>query len=272
MPIATVGDLDIAYDVTGPEGAPVVLMVNGLGADRSGWYLQAPAIAKHFRTITYDNRDVGQTGSGRNPKPYPMCQFAEDAIGLLDQLGVERVHVVGASMGGTIAQELALGWPERVESVTIVCSWPRTDPWLDELLRDWEAIFSAQGQEAWARTSWLWVFTHRFYNRTGMLDGLLRSLAAAENRQTAAQYARQSGAARGFDVLDRLPTVTIPTHVIAGAEDLLTPLRFSEEIAAAIPGARLTVMPEVGHGMFWEATDAFNAHVIGFLRERTGAA
>lgn len=266
MPIATVGDLDIAYDIVGPESAPAVLMINGLGADHSGWYLQVPAISREFRTISYDNRDVGQTGAGRDPKPYGIPRFAADAAGLLDHLGIERAHIVGASMGGAIAQEFALAYPERTASATIVCSWAKTDPWLAELFGDWERIFAAQGQRAFARTSWLWVFTHRFYNTPGNLEGLIANLDANPRPQTFPEYERQSRAAISHDALGRLAEITCPVHIIAGADDLLTPLRFSEEMATAMPSARFTVMPEVGHGMFWEAVDAFNEHVLSFLR------
>ncbi|MFM9107115.1 MAG: alpha/beta fold hydrolase [Chloroflexota bacterium] len=266
MPFASVGDLDIAYDLDGPEQAPAVLMINGLGADHSGWYLQVPAIAGEFRTITFDNRDVGLTGAGRNPRPYGIRQMADDAAGLLDHLGIERAHIVGASMGGAIAQEFALAYPGRTASATIVCSWATTDPWLAELFGDWVRIFEAQGQRAFARTSWLWVFTHRFYNAPGNLDGLLAGLDANPRPQTLPEYARQSQAAISHDALDRIGTIACPVHIIAGAEDLLTPLRFSEEMAAAMPGARFTVMPGVGHGMFWETVDQFNDHVLSFIR------
>lgn len=265
MPTARVADLDIAYDIAGPEGAPPVLMINGLGADRPNWGLQVPALAERFRVITFDNRDVGQTGAGRKPHSYAMRQFADDAAGLLDHLGIDRAHIVGASMGGTIAQEFALAYPERTDRLAIVCSWARTDPWLAELFSDWERIFAAQGQRAFARTSWLWVFTHRFYNAPGNLQTLVDGLDTAVRPQTLGEYIRQSQAAIGHDALDRLGAIAAPTVVIAGEEDLLTPVRFSREIAAAIPGARLEIMPEVGHGMFWEATDAFNAILVDFL-------
>lgn len=263
--MAAVGDLDVAWDEYG-TGEPV-LMINGIGADRTAWQLQTPAIARTFRAITYDNRDVGETGAGRNPRPYGMRQFADDAAGLLDALGVARAHVVGASMGGTIAQEFALAYPKRVRSLTIVCSWAKTDPWLAELLDFWEGVFAAMGSVEWSRATWLSVFTHRWYRQPGNLAGLLELTRANPRPQTVELYRRQSRAAIGHDALDRLGRIAAPTHVIAGEEDLLTPLRFSEQIAAAIPGARLSVMSHVGHGMFWEATDDFNDLVIGFLRE-----
>jgi 3-oxoadipate enol-lactonase len=268
VPGATVGDLDVAYDIAGPEGGTPILMINGLGADRSGWGLQVPAFSREFRTITYDNRDVGQTGAGRAPHRYGIRQFADDAVGLLDALGIARAHIVGASMGGAVAQEFGLAYPQRTECLTIVCSWANVDPWLAELLRHWETVFDASGALEWMRASWLWVFTWRFYDADpANLADLLATAAANPAPQTAAMYRRQSHAAAAHNALDRLGGITSPTHVIAGADDQLTPLRFSEAIAAAIPDARLSVMPDVGHGMFWEATEAFNDLVLGFIRD-----
>lgn len=265
MPVATVGDLDIAYDIFG-EGEPV-LMINGIGAERGAWKLQVPALAREFRVITYDNRDVGETGAGRNPRPYRMRQFADDAAGLLDALGVASAHIVGASMGGAIAQEFGLAYPGRTRSLTIICSWPQTDPWLAELWELWEHLFAAQGAVEWARTTWLWVFTHRWCRNPDNLLSLLAETRANPRLQTLEMYRRQSHAAKTHDALERLPRIAAPTHVICGAEDIFTPLRYSQAIAAAIPGARLSVMPDVGHGMFWEATEAFNELVLDFLRE-----
>jgi pimeloyl-ACP methyl ester carboxylesterase len=265
VPATRVGDLDIVWDIAGPPDAAPILMINGLGAPREGWILQVPALAESYRVITYDNRDVGQTGAGHAPRAYDMAQFARDATGLIETLDLGPVHVIGASMGGAIAQELVLARPDLVRSVQIVCSWPRTDPWLAELIDQWKTLYATLGSLAWSRNTWLWVFTYRWFANA---DAVAAQLAAAEEYpypQTSDMFARQCDAIIGFDALDRLPTITVPTHVIAGAEDLLTPLRFSHQIAGAIPNARLTVLPDVGHGMFWEATAAFNGALLRFL-------
>jgi pimeloyl-ACP methyl ester carboxylesterase len=265
VPRAPVGDLSIAYDVHG-SGDPV-LMINGIGAPRGAWGLQVPFISERYQVITFDNRDVGETGPGSNTDNYGTDQFARDAAGLLDHLGIERAHVVGASMGGCIAQQFAVLFPERTQSVTIICSWATVEPWLDELWEQWEGLFRDRGPVEWSRTTWLWVFTHRAYREPGFLEGLLNGERANPNPQTLEMYLRQSHAARTHDMLDKLPSVTTPANVICGEEDIFTPPRYSVEIANAIPGARLTEMPEVGHGMFWEATDAFNALVRDFVDE-----
>lgn len=265
MPTATVGDLTVVYDEIG--SGPPVLMINGLGAPRAGWSLQAPALGAHFWTITYDNRDVGETGAGANPESYSMRQFADDAAGLLDELAIPAAHIVGGSMGGCIAQEFALAYPERTLSATIVCSWGTADPWLQEVFTVWEGIFATQGAVAWSRMSWTWVFTHRWYRDPANLINQLEAAEQATHQQTFDMYQRQSRAAATFDRLGDLGRIAVPTHVIAGREDYLTPVRYSEEIAAAIPNARLSIMEDVGHAVFWETKDEFNELVIDFIRE-----
>ena len=265
MPRAEVGDLAIAYDVHG-AGDPI-LMINGIGAPRAAWALQVPFLAERYQVITFDNRDVGETGPAGNTASYGTDQFARDAAGLLDCLGIERAHIVGASMGGCVAQQFAILFPERTQSVTIICSWATVEPWLDELWEQWECVFRDRGPVEWARTTWLWVFTHRAYRERGFLNGLLKATRMDSNPQTLEMYLRQSHAARTHELLDRLSAIVAPAHVICGEEDIFTPPRYSVEIANAIPGARLTKMPEVGHGMFWEATGAFNRLVRSFIDE-----
>lgn len=265
MPRTRVGDLEVAWDVAGPETGDPVLMINGLGAARGTWAIQVEALSRRYRVYTYDNRDVGDTGAGNDPHPYGISQFARDAEGLIQALEIAPVHVIGASMGGAIAAELATERPDLLRSVQIVCAWARTDAWLDELLRQWKSMFAAMGAQAWGRSTWVWVFTHRWFQDATHLADLARDMAAYPHPQTAEMFARQCDAAVAIDAIERLGDLSPPAHVIAGAEDILTPTRFSAEIAAAIPGSRLTILPDVGHGMFWETPEAFNGALLSFL-------
>jgi 3-oxoadipate enol-lactonase len=119
MPVAKVGDININYKVEG-VGEPL-LMIMGYGSGMEGWYFQASFFAKHFRVITFDNRGVG--GSDKPVGPYTTRMMAEDAFGLMDDLSVEKAHVMGASMGGMIAQELAINHPERVKKLILACTY-----------------------------------------------------------------------------------------------------------------------------------------------------
>ena len=266
MPKAAVGDLEIAYDIVG--SGPPVAMINGIGASRSGWALQAPALAQYFTVLTFDNRDVGETGPGSNPEPYRMRQFAGDLAGLMDAIGWHSAHIAGASMGGAIAQEFAIEYPGHTRSVSIVCSWPKSDPWMVELMTQWDNVFEAQGRVAWDRTTWLWVFTERIFDADpDPVPDLLRRSERAPYPQSLECYLRQSAAFKAHDALKRLPSIDAPAHVIVGEEDIYTPVRYSLDIANAIPGSTLTVIPEAGHGLFWEQTELFNRSLGNFLLE-----
>jgi pimeloyl-ACP methyl ester carboxylesterase len=270
MPQTRVGDLDIVWDVAGPSDGEPVLMINGLGAVHGSWQLQLAALAERYRVYSFDNRDVGETGSGTDTRPYATERFARDAAGLVEALEIGSVHVIGASMGGAIAQELAIARPDLVRSVQIACSWAWIEPWLGDLLGQWDEMFAAMGALAWARSSWLWVFTHRWYENPEWIAALVDGVRTAPHAQTATMFSRQCRAALDFDARGRLGAIRVPAHVIAGDEDIFTPPRYAIEIANAIPGATLTILPEVGHGMFWEAPDAFNASLQAFLDASAG--
>ncbi len=265
MATTRVGDLDIVWDVAGPTDGEPVLMFNGLGAVRGSWHLQVPALAERYQVYSFDNRDVGETGPGAITAPYATVQFARDAAALVGSLETGPVHVIGASMGGAIAQELAIERPDLVRSVQIVCSWPWIEPWLSDLLQQWDEMFTAMGALAWARASWLWVFTHRWYEDAARIATLVDGVKHAPHPQTPEMFSRQCRAAREFDARGRLGAIRAPAHVIAAEEDIFTPPRYSVEIANGIPGATLTILPEVGHGMFWETPEAFNAALLAFL-------
>ncbi len=134
----------------------------------------------------------------------------------------------------------------------------------------WKSIFFALGPFDWARNSWVWVFTYRWFHDPEKMAALREGAESYSYPQTPEMFARQCDATISFDARNRLGAVAVPTHVIAGEEDILTPPRMSREIAAAIPDSRLTVLPEVGHGMFWETPDAFNAALVEFLDASSG--
>jgi len=229
--------------------------VNGLGADHTAWALQLGALSRHFDVVCFDNPGVGQT---RGPDgPYSTELFADVAVALLDDLAIERAHVVGASMGGTIAQQIALRHPGRVLSLQVHCSWARCDAYLEALFRSWQACADGLAPLDLARQLWLWVFTPLHYAEVGVAE-LERDVAANAHPQSAASFRAQAEACIAHDVLDRLGEISAPTLVSVGDSDLLTPARHSFALKERIPGALLHIWPAMGHAPFWEVPDEFN--------------
>ncbi|HRE02465.1 MAG TPA: alpha/beta fold hydrolase, partial [Ilumatobacteraceae bacterium] len=269
MPYARSDDgVRLHYEVTGRRSGPPVLLIQGLGADKHGWDLQRLALASRYRTIALDNR-----GAGRSDKPfgdYSLEQMADDAVAVLDELDVDSAHVVGASMGGAISQVLALKHPQRVRSLTLACTACRHHPWRRELLGEWATTATEQGMGTMAREAARWVIGPRSFRRVLPLLGWFGPLAIG---RPAHAFVAQVRAILATDdaMADELATLDVPTLVLVGNQDILTPRGDSEELAERIPGARLAVISGAAHGLMIEHATTFNRLLIEFLDETVAA-
>lgn len=262
MPEVRVGDIELHYVEHG-EGDPL-LLVMGFGGDHLAWGLQISAFAARHRVIAFDNRGVGQ--SGAPDVPYTTRGMADDAVGLLDALGIERAHVLGVSMGGMIAQELALNHPGRVRTLQLHCTYARPDGYILALVDAWRRIRTTFDHEQSLRTIALWLFAPATYNeRPELVEMLLQSALANPYPQSVTGFLRQGDAVRGHDTLERLGKLRCPTLVSVAEDDVLVPPRFSRELVARIPGAELRTVPRAGHVYFWERPEAFNEMCLDFI-------
>jgi 3-oxoadipate enol-lactonase len=254
------------YDTFGRRGGEPVLMIQGLGADSRGWVLQRPAIGRHYRGIVFDNRGVGR--SGKPVGSYDLEQMAADAVAVLDAADVESAHVIGASMGGVLAQIMAVRHPERVRSLVLACTACRHLSWRRELLEDWAALAQAQGMRAFAAENMRWLVGPRALRRFWPAFGVLTPLAISA---PAHSFVSQVNAILDMDdsVRDLLHTVAVPTLVLVGSQDILTPQADSEEIAELIPDAELAIVQGGAHGFMVEHFGAFNKLVLEFLERVT---
>jgi len=252
----------IFYEEHG-AGDPV-LLVNGLGADHTTWGLQTEFLKEQFRVVVFDNPGVGQ--STGPPGPYSSELFADVAASLLRHLGVERAHVVGASMGGIIAQQLALRYPGIVRSLVLHCTWGRCDRYLASLFRSWQACAQGLSLLDLSRQLWLWVFTPSWYGRPGAIEELERRTREAPYPQSPDAFFDQAEACIAHDEVDRLGEIEAPTLIAVGDSDLLTPLYHSLAIKEQMPKALLHVWPNMGHAPFWEIPDEFNQLNSTFLK------
>lgn len=263
MPFATSTDgIRLHYSTWGQKTPPLV-MVHGLGADKWGWVLQRVPFGAKFRCIALDNR-----GSGRSDKPagdYDLEQMSTDIVSVLDHAGVASAHVMGASMGGVLAMIAALQHPERVRSLTLVCTAARLQVWRRELFEGWINTAETSGMRTYVTQNLSWMVGQQSWRRLWPLANVIGPLAVR------APVHGLVGQIRGMlDAADssiaRLGEITVPTLVIVGSNDILTPPPDSELLAAAIPNARLEIIHGAAHGLMIEHASTFNRIVLDFLR------
>ena len=263
MPFARASDgTRLHYEDLGRKSAPPVLLIQGLGADKNGWIAQRAVLPLRYRVISFDNR-----GAGRSDKPfghYSLEQMADDAMAVLDACGVERAHVVGASMGGAITQLVYLRHRRRVLSMTLACTACRNHPWRRELLQSWAEVAVQRGMGEMAREAARWVIGPRSFRRLLPAVGWLGPLAMGRVPHS---FAAQVQAILSVDdhQANLLQDVRVPTLVVVGNQDILTPRADSEEIAERIPGSELVVISGAAHGLMIEHATTFNRVVCEFL-------
>ena len=265
MRTITVADgTTIGYHIYGRDTGEPLLMIQGLGADSRGWALQRIAFGRRFRCLVVDNRGVG--GSAGAPRPYSLVDMANDAVAVLDAEGVDSAHVMGASMGGAIAQFLAVEHADRVRSLVLACTACKHHDWRRELLQEWADAVEARGIGALASDGLHWLVGPRLRRRFGSwLNLMARVLLQASPEAFVAQV--QAILDAPDDVRFELCRVDVPALVITGSQDLLTPLGDAEELHELIPGSRLFELRGAAHALMVEAPNAYNAAVLGFLTE-----
>lgn len=253
----------IAYEVLG-EGEPVVF-VHGLGYDRQGWGPLPRLLAEDFQVVLLDNRGVGESDVPEGP--YAVSQMAADVVAVLDDAGIEAAHVFGVSLGGYIAQELAVTYPERVRRLVLASTAPggtRSHP------------MPAVGLEAFGRFPTMdrdaglrlmvenSLGAHGVRERPELTDEIYRY--RLERAPSLAGWQAQAYAGATFDGYDRAASIAAPTLVLQGGADNVVDPRNGELLAELIPGARLEAIADRGHLMMWEEGETLAPVVKEFLR------
>jgi 3-oxoadipate enol-lactonase len=261
MPLIDANGLRLYCEVQG-DGEPL-LMVMGLGADHLAWALQVPALSEHFKVITFDNRDCGQ--SSYVDHPYEITDMAADTIALADALELDSFHLVGASMGGAIAQEVALGWPERVRTLTLAITFGGGGAWGRKMGRMLAADVVRRTYEENVDHLMLLCFSEQLFDETERITFLRQQMLANPYPQRPEGFARQAEASGRHEARERVTSLGMPVHVIGAGHDILVPAWKSEELAELIPDAKLTIIEGAPHGLNLERPDEFNAAVLDFL-------
>jgi pimeloyl-ACP methyl ester carboxylesterase len=256
----TANGVDLWVEQEG-EGEDVVF-ISGLADEGACWVDQVAGLRDRYRVTTFDNRGVGRSATPDGE--FRIVDFAADTAALLEALGIDRAHVVGSSMGGAIAQELALARPGMLRSLVLNGTWCRGDRFLHEVFRSW--IWTARRADSlrdFLVAVNLWCFAPRIWN-DGTMDEWLAAAEASPYPQSVDAFCRSATALLHHDTADRLAAIDIPVVVTVGELDLVLPPRYSRELVERIPGARLEVISEAGHQPFQELPPDYNRLLLEF--------
>jgi len=263
VPFAEVNGQRLYYEVHGDNDAEPLLCVHGLSADTLGWVPQVGAWSARHKTTIFDNRDVGR--SSRATAEYGVSDMAADTLALADELGLESFHLLGLSMGGAISQEIALTAPERVRTLTLCVTFGGGGAWGRLQGQVWSERAMTMTREQRVDELMLLCFSEEAFENAEMVAYMRNVLLSNPHPQEPEACGRQVRATSRHEARDRLPTLSMPVHVIGARRDILIPVWKSEELAELIPGSKLTIMEDVGHGAMWEKAEEFNQLVLDFL-------
>ncbi len=257
--IASNEHVALGWEATG-SGDPI-LLIHGLGYARWGWGPLLSALAARHRVISFDNRGIGE--SSVPDGPYTAAEMAGDALAVMDAAGVARAHVIGTSLGGMIAQELAIAHPDRIDRLALLCTTPGATlgyPMPQQTMRLIAEAPSLPPAEALRR------FVENALGPSPdaeIVATILRHRLAAP--QDPAGWAAQAAAGTTYDGAERVRTINASTLVMAGTDDMVVDPRNSTVLAEHIPNATLTMIPDTGHLFFWEQPDLVADVILGHL-------
>jgi 3-oxoadipate enol-lactonase len=251
-------NIEISYRFDGPTDAPVVMLSNSLLTDFGMWDLQVEALIKRYRVLRYDTR--GHGGTAATPPPYTMDLLAGDVVALLDALRIQRVHFIGLSLGGMIAQRLASAHGDRLYSLSLcdtACRMPPESAWDERITLAKTSGTSAFKQPMTSR--WL---TEGYRKRH---PEIVEKLGVMIERTSVDGMVGCAHAIKKMDHLPLLSGIKVPTLVVVGEHDIGTPVSAAQLLHREITGSRLTVIEHAAHLPNIEQTEKFNRAMFEFL-------
>jgi pimeloyl-ACP methyl ester carboxylesterase len=269
MPKVKANGLTMNYEQQG-AGEPLIL-IPYLAADHACYAFQVAEYAKHFTCISVDLR-----GTGESDKPggeYSTEILADDVAAFMQAAGIQKADISGLSLGAATGMWLAAKYPEKVKSLSLHSSWPKTDPYIKPVVESWQITAKALGSvpEMIILAIFPWCFTPELYaakpDYIQSLAGFVRSRPA----QPVAAFIQQSNAVIAHDAAAQLGRITAPTQITFGASDQLTSTRFANEMKSRITGSELLIFEGCSHAPIYEKVEEFNQKTLEFLQRQTGA-
>ncbi len=262
MPRLQTRDIIMYYEEWGGKGDPV-LLITGLGGDLQSWALTAPELSRQFYVVTFDNRGAGRTSAP--DRPYTIEGMADDAAGLLEALGIEKAHVIGFSMGGYIAQEMALRHPDRVNKLVLLSTAPDIDGYGRAVIRALTTVRKTNvSRDGFVRVMAPYIYSTEFLQDEERVERAVHNSLANPYPQQDHAYLRQADAVLRFNALPRLKDLKHEALVIHGEEDRLVPPANGQRLADALPSATYKELPG-GHVGAFEHPAEYNEAFMEFL-------
>ncbi len=264
MPFTHLENIRLYYEVLG-QGPPLVMLMGPEG-DHTWFYRQVPELSRHFKLILVDNRGVGQ--SGKPDKPYDIAGMAEDTVSLLDELRLTSAHFLGVSMGGCIAQEVAIRSSRRVCSLVLACTTCGGTEALasPEHIMQWYADPGGLSQHDFLlRSLGIYFSDHWLEKEGGKVEEFMRIALKSDPPESVLR--QQMEAMHGFASAKRLSALTQPALIITGSDDSLIPAENAMILAGLIPDSSLLVFPRGRHCFFIEMAGRFNKEITSFLHQ-----
>lgn len=265
MPTANVNGVNIYYELHGPEGAPVLVLNNGIIMNAAtSWVHQTRALSKQYRLLQYDCRGQGQ--SDHPEGSYSMEVHADDLSALLDALNIEKAHIAGISYGGEVAQAFALKYPDKVRSLILMDTVSEVGAELRIIVQSWVHALKTGDALAFFNSTVPWNFSPEFIaNNTALLED-------AKKRYPLLDFPAVIRLCEAFlevDFTKRLGEIKAPTCIIVGEKDLLKGIRYAEILKNNIPHTEYHVLMGAGHASCWERPQEFNSVLLGFLAKQS---
>lgn len=261
MPTINIGKVDINVEQYG-EGEPLLLLM-GLGGDGALWRPHIDEYQKHFRCFAIDNRGAGR--SSKPQGPYTMSMMAEDTLSVMQKLNLAKAHVAGISMGGAIAQELAIMAPERIQTLTLTSTWDRSDDFTVRMFQVLKRIYESMDSLTVNRLLQMMIYVPDYINKH---FAELEEHSSHGSRMPVEAFHSQCEACILHNTKERLKYIGAPTLIAAGEHDsMLPPVPMSNALASAIPNSKLEVFEGGGHAFHWEQLERFNRLTLHFMLE-----
>ena len=262
MPKAHANDIDIYYEDTG-KGYPLVL-ISGIGGNTMSWRTILNVLSRHFRVITFDNRGCGQSTSPEGS--YLISQMANDLHDLLKFLKINTAHVLGHSMGGFIAQELALQHPEMVNKLILSCTADKMSNRNKQLFQNMYNLWKAgMSRELWFRELYCWVFSSKFFEDEAIIEFMIQFAAEYPFQQSLTGFKGQFEACVKCNTTERLCNILQETLVVAGKDDILITPDNSCVLNDNIPNSKMVILEGSGHTPQVEAKSKYTKAILDFL-------